>query len=104
VSSFFRLRRQKIEKSPARYWVIVLYSFTSQKQYFLVITPSELLKRIAAHHGRQEVYSLYFCVLGEDKCWELRGPRAEMKAAIASGSIVQSRDFSGFLDDWSKIH
>jgi hypothetical protein len=68
-----------------------------------VITPSELLKRIEVHHGRQKTYRFYFCAVGETKCWELRCPIAEKKAALASGTITSSRDFSGFLDDWSKI-
>lgn len=106
-SSFLSVKRQKIEASPARYWVIVLHSFTSKSPRFLVITPGELLKRIEAHHGRKTTYRLYFCVVEETKakakCWELRCPVAETRAALTSGTIRNSRDFSGFLDDWSKI-
>ncbi len=102
-SSFISVQRQKIEASPARYWVIVLQSFTSKSKRFLVITPSELLKHIEEHHGRQNTYRLYFTVVGETKCWELRCPIAEKRDALASGSIKPSRDFSEFLDDWSRI-
>jgi len=102
-SSFVSLQRHKIETSPARYWVIVLHSFTSKNPRFLVIPPSELLKRIEAHHGRQKTYRLYFCVVNERMCWDLRCPVAEQREALASGTITRSRDFSGFLDDWSKI-
>jgi hypothetical protein len=102
-SSFVSLQRQKIETSPARYWVIVLHSFTSKSPCFLVITPTELLKRIETHHGRQKTYRLYFCAVGESNCWELRCPVAEKRKALALGTITPSRDFSEFLDNWSKI-
>jgi len=102
-SSFLSVQRRKLEASPARYWVIVLHSFTSKSPRFLIITPRELLRRIETHHGRQDTYRLYFCVVGEDECWDLRCPVAEKRAALASGTIAPSRDFSGFLDDWSKI-
>ena len=103
-SSFLSVQRQKIETAPARYWIVVLHSFSSKSPRFLVITPSELLNRIEAHHGRQNTYRLYFCVVDEAKCWELRCPVAEKRDALTSGTITSSRDFSGFLDDWSKIH
>lgn len=102
-SSFISVNRQKLEKSPARYWVIVLHSFTSKSPRFLVLTPDELFQRIKVHHGRQSTYRLYFTVVGEAKCWELRCPVAEKRAALASGTVTPSRDFSEFLDDWSKI-
>lgn len=100
---FLSVQRQKIVTSPARYWVIVLHSFISKSPRFLVITPSELLKRIEAHHGRQTTYRLYFSVVDETKCWDLRCPVAEKTEALKSGTITPSRDFSEFLDDWSNI-
>ena len=39
----------------------------------------------------------------ESKCWDLRCPVAEQREALASGTIAPSRDFSGYLDDWTKI-
>jgi hypothetical protein len=102
-SSFISVQRRKLKTSAARYWIIVLHSFVSKSPRFPIVTPMELLKRIEAHHGRQETYRLYFCVIGEKKCWELRCPVAEKRRALASGSTAPSRDFSDFLDDWSRI-
>jgi hypothetical protein len=102
-NSFITVKREKLLKSPARYWVIVLHSFTVKNPNFLVITPKELLKRIEGHHGRRESYILYFNIVGKNKCWEMRAPRAEMKAALESGTISRSRDFSDLLDDWSEV-
>jgi hypothetical protein len=81
----------------------VLHSFTKKDPRFLVVTPSELLKRIEAHHGLRASYILYFNVVGESKCWEMRAPRAEMKAALDTGTIARSRDFTDALDNWSQI-
>jgi len=104
-SSFFRVDRGRIERSPAQYWIIVLHSFTSRQPRFVVVPPSDLLRLIQQHHGRRDAYSLYFCVIGDRKCWELRGlSRREIKAALDAGAITSSRDFSRFLDDWSTIH
>jgi hypothetical protein len=102
-NSFITVKRDKIEASPARFWVIVLHSFTVKSPRFLVITPSELLKRIEVHHGRRASYICYFNIVGKTKCWDMRAPRAEMKTALENGTISPSRDFSDRLDDWSKI-
>ncbi len=97
------MKRGKLVNSPARYWVIVLHSFTVRSPRFLVIKRSELLRRIEAHHGRRDSYPLYFCIVNETNCWEMRGPRAEMRAALDTGIISRSRDFSDRLDNWSQI-
>lgn len=103
-SSFIRVQRRKIQTSAARYWIIVLHSFTSRSSRYVVVNPSELLKRIEAHHGRRDIYSLYFCVVGDAQCWEVRGlRRRQLRAALDAGAVTPSRDFSRFLDDWSKI-
>ena len=102
-ATFITVKREKLVTSPARYWVIVLHSFTAKSPRFLIITPRELLKRIEAHHGRRDSYILYFNIVAETKCWEMRGPRAEMKAALDADTITRSRDFSDLLDDWSQI-
>ncbi|HZF00855.1 MAG TPA: hypothetical protein VE344_03065 [Methylomirabilota bacterium] len=102
-SSFITVKRDKLEASPARYWVIVLHSFTEKSPRFLVITPSELLKRIEVHYGHRASYICYFNIVKKTKCWDMRAPRAEMKAALEKGKISRSRDFSDRLDDWSQI-
>lgn len=102
-ATFITLKREKIVTSPARYWIIVLHSFTTKDPRFLVITPGELLKRIETHHGRRSNYILYFNVVSESKCWEMRAPRAEMRVALNSGTITRSRDFTDTLDNWSQI-
>jgi hypothetical protein len=102
-NSFITVKRDKVETSPARFWVIVLHSFTVKSPRFLVITPGELLKRIEVHHGRRASYICYFNIVRDTKCWDMRAPRAEMKAALEKGAISRSRDFSDHLDDWSQI-
>jgi hypothetical protein len=102
-ATFITVKREKLVSSPARFWVVVLHSFTTKDPRFLVIAPGELLKRVEAHHGRRASYILYFNVVGTSKCWEMRAPRAEMKAALDAGTIAPSRDFSEFLDNWSGI-
>ncbi len=102
-ATFITVKREKIVTSPARYWIIVLHSFTTKDPRFLVVTPQELLKRIETHHERRANYILYFNVVGESKCWEMRAPRAEMKIALDAGTITHSRDFTDTLDNWSQI-
>jgi hypothetical protein len=102
-ATFITVKRDKLVASPARYWIIVLHSFATKDPRFVVIAPEELLKRIEAHHGRRANYILYFNVVSESKCWEMRAPRAEMKAALDAGTITRSRDFTDALDNWSQI-
>ena len=104
---WFQFKRKKIEASPAHYWVLVLWSLISKSARFLVITPAELLRRGEEIHGRRDLYNLYFSVIGdgrEAKCWEVRSLRwDDYMIAVKSGRIVQSRDFSMHLDDWSGV-
>ena len=104
---WFQFKRQKIENSPANYWVLVLWSLISKDARFLVISPEELLRRSREIHGHRDSYNLFLSVIGDKqkaKCWEIRGVRQdEMRTAVESGTISQSRDFSSHLDDWSKV-
>jgi len=104
---WFQFKRQKIEKSPADYWVLILWSLISKSARFLIISPTELLRRSEEIHGPRDLYNLYFSVIGngpEAKCWEIRGvPRRALRDAERSSGVLPTRDFSMHLNDWSGL-
>jgi hypothetical protein len=49
---WWTLEREKAAKSPADYWIFVLAGFARRSTDFIIISPSELLRRLEAIHGR----------------------------------------------------
>jgi hypothetical protein len=51
--------RERLEQSPAHYWVLVLLGFEERTYDYLIIKPDELLQRLDRIHGllaRHQVY------------------------------------------------
>jgi hypothetical protein len=71
---------------------------------FLVIPPSELLKRLVAIHGQSKNYQVYPWVTKSKVALEGRGLLKAEKTALAAGSLALGhRDLSRFLGDWSAL-
>ena len=108
ISSFFTVQRRKLEASPAQYWVFVLNPFNSKHPRFLVIRTKELLEKLIQKDAAGlDAQRLYFSLVGGSesacKCWDLRCSVAEKKEALRSRTIAPYRDYSRFLDNWSKM-
>jgi len=105
MHTWFRLNTGKIKSSKARYWVFVLQPFVAgEKTQYLIIPPAELLRRIAAYHGKKSTYNLFFLVNKKGGCWDTRGLRkSELKKLAANSLTIPERDFSKFLNNWSAI-
>src|SRR5689334_3399599 len=48
---WWTFNREKLRRSTADYWVLVLQGFSAQSTDFVVIRPAELLKRLSDIHG-----------------------------------------------------
>lgn len=104
VCTWFKFSRHSIEISAAQYWVLVLYPFRTADTQFLVLRPSELLKKISAHHGNKNEYDLYFWVTAQRTCWETRGLREkERRLAMQSTIAHKSREFTEYLNAWQRV-
>jgi len=105
AAGWLTLAHDKIAKSTADYWVIVLVSHERKMQpQFIVIPPSELLKRLVAIHGLSKNYQVYPWVTKSKVALEGRGLLKAEKKALAAGSLALGhRDLSEFLGNWSAL-
>lgn len=104
VCTWFQLKADALRNSRADYWVLVLQSFAYAKASFIVIKPDTLYSRIAAYHGRKQIYNLYFWINSAHRCWETRKMREPERRKVADNSLVKTeKDFSKYLDDWSSL-
>lgn len=103
ASGWLTLDHDKIEKSPAEWWVIVLVSHERKlKPKFIVIPPSELLSRLVKIHGKSKKYHFYPWVTKSGLCLQGRGLRKSERALLANGTLqLGPRDLSAFLNNWS---
>ena len=98
-------QEQKIQKSKADFWVFVLPSFFEHETSFIIIPPSELLRRFRAIHDRagKRIHS-YLWVTKTGRCWETRDlPIADQELIAFDRFSKESRNFTRFLNAWEQI-
>ena len=103
---WWALNRQKIATSPADYWVFVLVGFARRSTDFVIITPTELLRRLdAIHQGNPRIFQSYLWVTEKHNCcWEARGLGRADQLLIAQGQYKnETRDFKDHLNNWEPI-
>lgn len=100
---WFVLDRSKIEKSTADLWVMVLIGSKQRSQDFVIIRPSQLLRRLGQIHGRQNKYQTYLWVTDgkSPRCWEARGVAKNDQIKLSEGGFRnRARDFTAYLNNW----
>jgi hypothetical protein len=102
---WWKLDRRKIAVSPADYWVFALVGFEHRSADFVIITPSELLRRLdAIHHGNPKVFQSYLWVTKQRECWEARGLTHPDQLLIVQGQLKNDeRNPSAYLNNWGPI-
>jgi hypothetical protein len=98
---WWTFKYDKIEKSQADLWVLVLYRFSHRDYDFVIIEPSVLLERYKKLGRTSGTIQSYVCVTENGQCWETRGLGKEKQNAIAIGVFNDPvRDFKQFLNNW----
>jgi len=105
IDSFgwWKFERDKIEKSPADFWVLVLYQFHTRKFDFVIVPPKILLSRYDKLTGSSETIQSYFCVTKQPtpQCWEARGLGSLEFNEISEGNYHnKDRNFTKYLNVW----
>ena len=101
---WWSLNRDKIVKSNADYWVFVLVGFERRSTDFVIIKPTDLLKRLDKIHTKAKTIQSYLWVTEKHRCWETRGLKRKEHIEIAQGHYQNTaRDFSGYLNNWSPL-
>jgi len=111
ANGWLYLDHDKLDKSPADYWVFVLIpNERSAKPKFIVIPPKVLLKRLVSIHGESKKYHFYPWVAKSEDVREValngRGLRKKDKEELVESSFKQldkNRDLSEFLENWSAL-
>jgi hypothetical protein len=99
----------KIEESPADFWVLVLYAIEAKQPVFIVIPPKELAKKYGVIFRGETTIKSYLSIIASSNskaktCWEARGLDAKGKTALFSGKCTESsRDFSDHLENWTEL-
>jgi len=105
AGGWLTLSHDKIQKSTAEYWVFILVSHERKmKPKYIIIPPSELLKRLVKIHGKSKSYHFYPWVLNSGVALQGRGLSKKDKAQIAVGSFtLGERDLTDYLEYWTPL-
>ena len=105
---WFKIGREALKDSQAKYWVFVLLGFSTNPD-FVIIRPQDLLQKLETLYGPKETFQVYIWVTKPggswkvDKCWEVRGLNQQDRLRIAEGAYENaSRDLSNHLT-WDPI-
>ena len=101
---WWTFKYEKIEKSQADLWVLVLYRFSHRDYDFVIIEPSNLLERYRKLGNTSGTIQSYVWVTENCQCWETRGLGKTGQEAIATNVFKDPiRDFSQFLNNWQPL-
>jgi hypothetical protein len=105
AGGWLTIAHDKIEKSTAEYWVFILVSHERKmKPKYIIIPPSELLKRMVKIHGKFKNYHFYPWVLDTGVALQGRGLSKKEKAQVATGEyMLKERDFTEYLECWEPL-
>lgn len=104
---WWTLNRDKIQASPADYWVFVLHTFNQKNTQYVIITPDELKSRLDILHPDAKSLQTYLWVTASKICWETRGIKKNKINGIVSGTYNEhdkdTRNFTLFLNNWDEM-
>ncbi|WP_435237759.1 hypothetical protein ACR30L_09435 [Psychromonas sp. PT13] len=105
AGGWLTLAHDKIEKSPADYWVFILVSHERKmKPKYIIIPPSKLLNLLVNIHGKSNSYHFYPWVLNTGIALHGRGLLKSEKEKIATESYtLGERDLSIYLENWAPL-
>jgi hypothetical protein len=104
--TWFTLNRNKLVRSRAKLWVLVLRGFERNSVDYIVIAPAELRKKLEQIHGIIDTYQAYVWVAkhGRGKAWLTRGLRKAARSQIGDNTFIDDmRDLSRYLNNWDAI-
>ena len=104
AGGWWTFKYDKIEKSQADLWVLVLYRFSHRDYDFVIIEPSKLLERYRKLGNTSGTIQSYVWVTENGQCWETRGLGKAEQEKIATDVFKDPvRDLSQFLNNWQPL-
>lgn len=104
---WWTLNIDKIIGSNADLWILAPYSFKSKHINLVIISPTELAKRLEQIHGKPKTLNTYLWITKANGCFETRGIRKKPLEEYTNSNfadISEERNFSTFLNDWSMFN
>ncbi|MBI2272019.1 MAG: hypothetical protein HYU69_16895 [Bacteroidetes bacterium] len=103
-TGWWTLNREKIEKSPADYWIFILYSFEKKSNDFIIIEPKTILKIFASLDRKEKSIHCYITVTNNKKAFESRGlSKMDMQLLCDNKFVNPKRDLTKYLNNWGPI-
>ena len=104
-SGWWNLNREKIKDSKAEYWVFVLHGFTDKKMNFIIISPSELIKKMDGVGQQGKEVRIYLTITKSGQCFQTRGlSKSDRNDVYLNGATPgEGRDFTAYLNNWSRL-
>lgn len=102
---YWTINADKLEKSPAHYWILVLPGFKDRSLDNVIVPKKDLLQRLRSIHGqRHKAIRSYLWVTESNRCWETRGLNTEHLRQVADGEYeCAGRDFTKWFNDWTPV-
>lgn len=102
AAGWLTLAYDKIEKSSADYWFFILVSHERKMNpKYIIIPPSESLRRLVSIHGEKNKFHFYPWVLENGVALQGRGLSKNDKEMLSSGDYkLGERDLSQYLEYW----
>ena len=104
TGGWWTFQRDKIANSSADYWVLVLYQISGKKCDFIVIKPTDLVKKYDQIFGVRDRISSYLTVSNQKppKSWEIRSLKKQDRIKISQDSFNSpARNFDKYLNNWA---
>ena len=101
--TWFSVDQHKLDRSTAHYWVLVLLGFEKRSYDYLLVEPTELMRRYEAIHGLASRYQVYVWLTKQERAWLTRGLKRGDQDKIAEGTFQhEDRDLTKYLN-WRAI-
>jgi hypothetical protein len=107
--TWFSVEQNKLARSPAHYWVLVLLGFEKRTYDYVIIEPKALMKKLQAiddaspSRPRYQV-DVWVTKQKPERAWLTRKLNKEDQDQIARGTFKNlDRDLTQFLNNWSAI-
>lgn len=104
---WWTLNKEKLSRSPADYWVLVLLGFAKMSMDCVVIPPKELERRLLDVHPeqrKQKIWQVYVWVTKTGGCWETRHlSKSDEQLVIDDNFPDPDRDFRRYLNVWGPV-
>jgi hypothetical protein len=102
--TWFSLDHDKIAKSGADLWVLVLLGFEKRTYDYLIVSPTDLYQRLIQLHGSARRYQVYVWVTKNGQAWLTRGLEKHHQQKIAEGVFDdKGRNLTDHLNNWKEI-